>query len=49
MLQNEAITWFLVSDVPDFRMSINDLIVLLMNLGNLIVVLLNNFTATATN
>lgn len=48
-LQNDAITWFLVSDVPVFKISSNDLIVLLINFGNFIVVLDNNLTATATN
>lgn len=48
-LQKDAITWFLVSDEPVFNISSNDLIVLFINFGNLIVVFDNNLTATATN
>lgn len=48
-LQNDATTWFLVSEVPVFKISRSDLIVRLINFGNLIVVLDNSLTATATN
>ena len=49
MLQKEAITWFLVSLDPDLRISSSERIVLFRNFGNLIMVLLSNLTATATN